>query len=194
MIGELLFAHLSHGRGLPGVTSGCSCSGHHVLRHLRLAAHAEGCDIVTSVLSLGDIIGRGERHAVEHIMVFIGLLLGDDFTGFGTVDQLIGQRTRIAHTGGKRSCVSILYRLDHAHDLQIDGLVGVNQRVNLVHIVAHVLPMAVIAFDILVTGRQQLQRTVDNVGIVNFLGICFHIVAGIELVHHIVVFAGGFEA
>lgn len=67
-------------------------------------------------------------------MIFIGPLFGDDFTGFGTVDQLIGQSTRIAHTGGKRGCVSILYRLDHAHDLQIDGLVGVDQRVNPVHI------------------------------------------------------------
>ena len=194
MVGELLFTHLSHGRGLLGVTSGCACGRHHVLRHLRLAAYAEGCDVIAGILSFGGIVGRRERHAVEHIVIFIGPLFGDDFTGFGTVDQLIGQSTRIAHTGGKRGCVSILYRLNHAHDLQIDGLVGVDQRINLVHIVAHVRPMAVIAFDILVAGRQQLQRAVDNVGIVNLLGIGFHIVAGIELVHHIVVFTGGFEA
>ena len=106
-------------------SAGLLPGAHHRLGHVRLLRHAQRNHVGARVGRLGGVVRGRERHAVEHVRVRVGLLIGDDGAGGRTVDQIIGQSARVSHASGQRCGRSILLRLDDATTL---SLVAVSRR------------------------------------------------------------------
>ena len=208
-VGELLFAHRGHRGGLIAgtrasdtcstSTSGVRCAragllpgAHHRLGHVRLLRHAQRSHVGARVGHLGGIVRGRERHAVEHVRVRVGLLIGNDGAGGRTVDQIIGQSARVPHTSGQRRGRSILLRLDDAHHLEFGG--RFEALFDFVLVVADETVAAVIALDVLVGCRNHVQRLIEGLSIVDLVLWSADLVAGVELGHHLVVIGGGQQA
>ena len=165
---------------------------HHRLGHVRLLRHAQRNHVGARVGRLGGVVRGRERHAVEHVRVRVGLLIGDDGAGGRTVDQIIGQSARVSHASGQRCGRSILLRLDDAHHLEFGG--RFEALFDYILVVADESVVAVIALDVLVGCRNHVQRLVERLSIVDLVLWSADLVAGVELGHHLVVVGGGQQA